>query len=1256
MNECEKIHNVKQSDLSCIHYSVQCDEDIDAYNLPSHILNDYNSMHSKNYNTNNATSESIINGIQLHGQRVLFYLNHANSSNYMLKTDIFHQIISTLFDYMLHNKLSLSNNENYSKWIHKYLNHIIYQQMRHHTESLESWKTELSKLLPLIFEGCLNRNLVDLSREIWQICEKNNILIDDASKKHYKNLSIRHFVRHGQRPPNPQNSEKQNVFETSDSDLQLSAFPGDNLSLRSKSPQPNEECLNLAKNLLDRSKHIAALMDVHSVNVPSYDNTDIVTAKQLEPGSTKSFLTDMENAITFCRKYNDIISGRMLFDAFISSKLSFKYHAAMATDFLFLLDHPQFRQFDSQNPLAITPEDVMTLWPLNCPQAFINKAFTILITCKHAEGIRKLFDSVILNRQQADNKRLLSLSPKMLILGSDLFAAECERAESLMNNLYWDYLWTLMESKEFKSARKSNSIAYIGNKILKIMFDCKNEKLTEDEMMENVKRIHETFKSYNLPLPLPLMQKLHSKLQNKLHQSWIRSVYIDEHHPNTSETDGMHIMNDYRWYIDAELFNKSMENGLYENLKPLRKLMIDGAIPVSHKLIHRILLTFSKSNSLSIADLRVFLIECQAHYQHALSPKEKSLIAQMVKRYMDNHNIRNFEDDPDVAAIASYLNSINVAINVNHHVHEERTKPFNSNKARESKPWLKHINEQSDIPMMSDSVRFEVGETVQLRCLEKYVYLNGSIGKVVGWFNKETRTYPVKLNGDDRIVYVPAKHMRFGKHIIDPTLPQFESMKLLESNQNDSVKLLIAQEPMVTKVEKKKEITPFDPKQKKQYLRNKLLHVFNDQEAVSLQNGISITRFKELWPLYFPEDKFYENDEKLHDYIVMQTPFEIDYGWNLTVNPSQRVYYLTQCIHQKRDWEKLSSVKEFLAYLRKLIGMQVNKRMRLKDLCKALYLDIHESHKLIRSCGCVHILHFLDRHHKKFNIDNVNGDKYISLRSNNDDSGYIDGECCDIYGVQYWLWKLPHQNISEFEWNNVLSLFEGHHIDGKALMSLNESDLAKMGITSVGIQKLILSAIHQPIVQIPSFESSTNTLDDLQAEEPLFTETDDCMRTISVDMGFEDVLTQHNFYNQVLQFHQRYPSEDNCIYQNDILEHFGMKDQHEWFVDLVINYHYDKFHINYYDDKMHLIKLNKRNESHLTDINDEELTEQLKRILHEHPIGIDIVSLLNEYESKHNGKMFKHNAKYEHLTDRLRALKFLITSSSFRCLVFDSYG
>merc|ERR1712228_593256 len=152
--------------------------------------------------------------------------------------------------------------------------------------------------------------------------------------------------------------------------------------------------------------------------------------------------------------------------------------------------------------------------------------------------------------------------------------------------------------------------------------------------------------------------------------------------------------------------------------------------------------------------------------------------------------------------------------------------------------------------------RFEVGETVQLHGLEKYAYLNGGIGTIAGWFNKENRTYPVQLNGNPHIVYVPAKNMRFGKHMIDPTLPPFESLKLLESNQNENIKMLTSEEPKIKIKEKKKQkITPFHPK-KKQHLRNKLLHVFKDQQAESLHTGISLIEFKELWPLYFKEDEF----------------------------------------------------------------------------------------------------------------------------------------------------------------------------------------------------------------------------------------------------------------------------------------------------------------------------------------------------------------------------------------------------------------
>ena len=57
-----------------------------------------------------------------------------------------------------------------------------------------------------------------------------------------------------------------------------------------------------------------------------------------------------------------------------------------------------------------------------------------------------------------------------------------------------------------------------------------------------------------------------------MHKTWIRAAYIEEHHPDC-EREGKPVMNDWRWYMDGELSNVSMERGLFEKLKPLRKLM-----------------------------------------------------------------------------------------------------------------------------------------------------------------------------------------------------------------------------------------------------------------------------------------------------------------------------------------------------------------------------------------------------------------------------------------------------------------------------------------------------------------------------------------------------------------------------------------------------------------------------------------------------------------------------------------------------------
>eukprot|EP01083_Nonionella_stella_P025499 70188_1 len=615
---------------------------------------------------NSKPTELSFKTLQLHGQRVLFYLNHAHSSNCHLKSEIFDDIILTCFNHMFGTKLCCN------EWMAQYVQHIVFEQLRNHTPQ------HLSSILPLVFEGCLNRNQIELSRDIWRNAETLNIEIDATSHKHYNDLCIRHFVRHDAQ--------------------RLTVFAGDACSSQetlSRLPQAEEECFKLAKNLLHRSDGIASLIDG--------------VAAAAEARSCKAFLTDMEHGITFCRKYNDIVSGRMLYEAFINSKLSFKLYAAMATDFLFLLDYTAHDEY------RMSPQDVMTLWPLHPPQAFINKAFTVLITCKHAEGMKKLLDTVAIHHAK------LSLTPKMMMLASDVFAHE-----TLTDTVYWDYLWRLMEDKRFKSARTKPSVAYIGNKILTKM---KEQKKDEDAMMEEVKRIHNTFKHYALPLPLPLMQKLHANLSNAMHKSWIRHIFVEEHQHN--------MMNDYRWYIDSELFHKSLEEGLYHHLKPLRKLMIDGSIPVSHTLVHRILLTFSNSSNLYLPDLKQFIIECQAHYKHAFSPKEKSLIRAMIKRHAPGNT------DQDVASIKEYLKI----------PHTAKT------------PTIK----------MSDSMRFQVGETVQLCGLTQHAYLSGAMATVVGFFNRETHSYPLQLKDNPHVVHVSASNMRFAKHMIHHTLPPVSS-------------------------------------------------------------------------------------------------------------------------------------------------------------------------------------------------------------------------------------------------------------------------------------------------------------------------------------------------------------------------------------------------------------------------------------------------------------------------------------------------
>ena len=98
-----------------------------------------------------------------------------------------------------------------------------------------------------------------------------------------------------------------------------------------------------------------------------------------------------------------------------------------------------------------------------------------------------------------------------------------------------------------------------------------------------------------------------------------------------------------------------------------------------------------------------------------------------------------------------------------------------------------------------------------------------------------------------------------------------------------------------------------------------------------------------------------------------------------------------------------------------------------------------------------------------------------------------------------------------------------------------------------------------------------------------------------------------------------------------------MNGRHDWFIKHVIDYYYDRFHINYYDhEDSKYIKMYKRIVSDQQDISDEDLRRNIKDIVNRHPIGIDIVSLINEYELKYDGKIFKFDRKYATLTDRLK--------------------
>ena len=1356
----DQCQNTKWSQSTNVH-RVLSEFDFDAIDpskLPSEIQREYN--HSRNEmegskSNPNISVENVLEGIQLNGQRVLFYLNHAHSSNLPLQMAIFEDILRVVFDYMLHHKLSTvimrvgdgkgSSTNRFVQWIHQYTKHVLSEQLRNHSASDIAWKSNMSTLLPLLFEGCLNRNQVELSRDIWQLCESQDIEVDTESDKMYRDLSIRHFVRHGKRG-NGSNHPNDSNPDASSPENKLAVFPGDcATSDLSIVPPPNDECFRLAQNLMDRAPKIAELTASNNLHSESVSLSSPTPSRP-----RRSYLIDMENAITFVRKYNDIVSARMLYHAFLASGLSFKYHAAMATDFLFVLDHLPFRHCIpsgvelvdplTSNPLIITPEDVMTLWPLNPPQAFINKAFTILITYQHAEGIKKLFGTVLSQSMQRSQQQLqhqtkrLTLTPKMLILGSDLFAKQCESALNVMDNVYWEYLWNLLENKQFKSARTGHGTAYIGNKILNLLLHS-NSIETEDVLMENVKRIHSTFKNYGVPLPLPLMQKLHVNLSNPLHKSWIRTVFIEQHHPDR-DVSSIHLLNDWRWYIDADVFNQSLEQGLYSNLKPLRKLMIDGAIPVSHTLVHRILMTFSKCQDLDILEFLSFLKECQVHYQHAFSPKEKRMIVTMVRRHMTRNEIENVKENADLESMVNFLKSIQIFIghemsavmaggmDFRHQRGSEMTlqrqQRTPTQTQRESTPYWKHVNVPSAAPVMSDATRFEVGERVQLCGLQQYPFLNGHFGAVIGFFDKKTRTYPVRLDDHPHEVFVSARNMRFGKRMIEPTLAPLSGDLLLESGENreemplipasstSNTPLLLDFQPAESSFDSnsnfqssnmipevltnrkltKNEITPFDHKQRKQHLRTKLLHIFEDQNARDVYHGISMEELKHLWTLYFPSEQFYQSDEELHDYVVMYVPFEIDYSWNVHQyphRPLQRIYFLSpsSSLVESPKWQKIETLSQFLSYLRGVLGQQEGGRMRLKDLCAALYSDIYESHRQIRKFECIHILHFLNYHGNQFRIETINREKYVSLRNFNGDEvvDAVQMRHWDIYRVQYWLWELHQEirhnlNLADAEWDVILGLFEGHRIDGNALLNLTESDLTRMGIVTVGVQKEILMAIPTSNNEDSLFEET----DDVMVAPPqrVLSEKVQPVGPVNVEMEFAEMqnddndrlnitssagmaLGDDNLYQCLLDYHSRFPSNDGYIHQNEVLQFYEMSGEHEWFVQHIVDYYYDKFHIKYEDDKRSSnkrmrtsIKLVERSSAEIQDVDDEDLRIALKRVVQRHPLGIDIISLLHEYQDQNDSKMFRRRDGMT-LTDRLKALRFIVTPWSSGLIVFDAY-
>ena len=324
--------------------------------------------------------------------------------------------------------------------------------------------------------------------------------------------------------------------------------------------------------------------------------------------------------------------------------------------------------------------------------------------------------------------------------------------------------------------------------------------------------------------------------------------------------------------------------------------------------------------------------------------------------------------------------------------------------------------------------------------------------------------------------------------------------------------------------------------------------------------------------------------------------------------------------------------------------------MNIQNLCIKCYTDIIEILNTLRTHKYNNILQCLKGNKDKFQIDVINGEKYVSIYDNKQQHNNLLVVDWNVDQVQYWLWKLYQDasrdnNISESQWNIILAIFEANNIDGKTLIHLNETDLFKMNINSVGIQKLILSSVLKMGTQQTQISN-------------------DQEQATKYSTNAQQSLPMDNLHTCLMNHLQRHSSADNninCIYEHDILEYYNIRDAHDWFKRQVIEYYYDQFNIMYYDHvdndnnfPIKCLKIHVRQSCDIEEIDDIELKRRLSHIVQEHPIGIDIVSLLQEYESLYR-HMFKSHVKYFNLTDRLKALDFIVTVSSSGYIVFNSY-